>query len=177
TGTFFVVGDVYQRVNQRIVNLSDQRRMEDRKALLLTLDESEMVVFDSIAERKASITVFTDIDCGFCRKLHQEVPSLNQMGVAVRYLAYPRAGVGSDSFDKIVSAWCAPDPKRALTLAKSLQPIDAKTCDNPVSDHLQLGSRMGVTGTPAIVLDNGRLVPGYLPAERLAAELGLSAGS
>ena len=177
TGTFFVVGDVYQRVNQRIVNLSDQRRMEDRKALLLTLEESEMVVFDSIAERKASITVFTDIDCGFCRKLHQEVPSLNQMGVAVRYLAYPRAGVGSDSFDKIVSAWCAPDPKRALTLAKSLQPIDAKTCDNPVSDHLQLGSRMGVTGTPAIVLDNGRLVPGYLPAERLAPELGLSAGS
>ena len=74
TGTFFVVGDVYQRVNQRIVNLSDQRRMEDRKALLLALDESEMVVFDSIAERKASITVFTDIDCGFCRKLHQEVP-------------------------------------------------------------------------------------------------------
>lgn len=177
TGTFFMVGDVYQRVNQRIVNLSEQRRMKDRRALLKTLDESEMVVFDSIEDRKASITVFTDIDCGFCRKLHQEVPELNQMGVAVRYLAYPRAGEGSDSFDKIVSAWCAPDPKRALTLAKSLQPIDPRTCDNPVSDHLQLGFRMGVSGTPAIVLDNGSLVPGYRSAERLAAELGLSADS
>jgi len=178
TGTYFVVGDVYQRINQRIVNLSDLRRNEDRRALLANLDESEMVVFEPASkDRKAEITVFTDIDCGFCRKLHQEVPELNRLGIAVRYLAYPRAGIGSESFNKIVSAWCSNDQKRALTLAKAGETIESLTCDNPVAKHFDLGGRMGVTGTPAIVLESGRLVPGYLPAERLAAELGLSVDS
>ena len=178
TGTYFVVGDVYQRLNQRIVNLSDLRRNEDRRELLAGLDESEMVVFEPATDnRKAEITVFTDIDCGFCRKLHQEVPELNRLGIAVRYLAYPRAGVGSESFDKIVSAWCSKDQKRALTRAKAGETIPSLTCDNPVARHFELGGRMGVTGTPAIVLESGRLVPGYLPAERLAAELGLPADS
>lgn len=174
TGTYFIHGDVYQKTNGRMVNLSEQERSDSRKALIDGLDKGQMVVFAPPSARlKTTITVFTDIDCGYCRKLHQEVPELNRLGIAVRYLAYPRAGINSASYDKIVSAWCAPDRKKALTQAKAGETIPGRSCDNPVSAHFELGALVGVTGTPSIVFEDGRLLPGYLPAERLAAQLGL----
>ncbi|MDB2706512.1 DsbC family protein [Pseudomonadales bacterium] len=178
TGTYFIHGDIYQKTNGRMVNLSEQERSDSRKALIDGLDEAQMVVFaPPPAKQKTTITVFTDIDCGYCRKLHQEVPELNRLGIAVRYLAYPRAGIDSASYDKIVSAWCAPDQKKALTQAKAGDAIPGRSCDNPVKAHFELGELVGVTGTPSIIFEDGRLLPGYLPAARLAAQLGLSSDS
>jgi thiol:disulfide interchange protein DsbC len=134
-----------------------------------------MIVFSPKGQVKASVTVFTDVDCGYCQKLHEEVPALNAKGIEVRYLAYPRAGIGSPSYNKIVSAWCANDQQDALTKLKRRQPIPTNICaGNPVAAQFALGGKMGVRGTPALVLESGRLLPGYMPADRLAAELGVN---
>ena len=112
-GQNFIVGDLFQITDTRFVNIAEEGRNVKRKAMMDSIDESDMVVYaPKESEIKATVTVFTDIDCGFCRKLHMEIPELNRMGIAVRYLAYPRAGVPSGSYDKIVSAWCADDPKK-----------------------------------------------------------------
>jgi thiol:disulfide interchange protein DsbC len=129
-----------------------------------------MVIF-APEEYDHTITVFTDIDCGYCRKLHNEIDAFMAEGIRVRYLFYPRAGLGSPSYQKAVSVWCADDRKQALTDAKAGEPLPEKSCENPVADHMALGEAMGVTGTPAILLENGQLVPGYVPAKRMAAIL------
>lgn len=173
-GEHFFTGDLYRITDSDFVNLSEQKRTEGRKEMLNSIDDADKLVFSPPADQvKATINVFTDVDCGYCRKLHQEVPELNRMGVAVKYLAYPRAGIGSKSYDKIVSAWCAEDPNEALTRAKAGETIPEKTCDNPVADQFRLGNEIGVTGTPAIVYSDGTLQPGYLPAKQMAARLGI----
>lgn len=172
---FFIAGDLFFVRSSGLVNATELARTDKRRQLLEALDEDDMVVFaPKEREIKATITVFTDIDCGYCRKLHQEVPELNDLGVSVRYLAYPRAGVGSASYDKIVSAWCADNPKVALTLAKAGQEISPKTCENPVASHYSMGGDFGVSGTPAIIYEDGTLQPGYLPAAQLAQRLGIN---
>ncbi len=173
--SYFIAGDLFRIERQQFINVSDEARNGIRKELLDSLNEEQMLVFSPAkGMKKASITVFTDIDCGYCRKLHQEVPELNRLGVEVRYLAYPRSGVDTPSYDKIVSAWCADNPELALTKAKLGQPIEPRTCDNPVAAHYILGNEMGVTGTPAVVYEDGSLQPGYLPAAQLAARLGIN---
>jgi len=172
-GSFFITGDMYSVLGDRLQNLSEVRRETDRAQQISAIDLKEKIVFPAKGETKAKIAVFTDIDCGYCRKLHKEVPALNEMGVEVSYLAYPRAGVGSDSYEKYVSAWCADDKLGALTLAKNGKSIPGKTCKNPIANQLQLGQKMGVSGTPAIVLEDGRLIPGYLSAAKLGKALGV----
>ncbi len=172
---FFIAGDLFFVRPSGLINATELARTEKRKELLDSLDEKDMVVFAPPQEEiRSTITVFTDIDCGYCRKLHQEVPELNDLGVAVRYLAYPRAGVGSASYQKAVSAWCADKPRVALTLAKAGKEIEMKTCDNPVAAQYEIGGDFGVTGTPAIIYENGTLQPGYLPAAELAQRLGIN---
>lgn len=174
-GKHFLTGDLYEISADGIVNRTEELRNQHRKELLSTVDESEMLVFAPPEDQiKATLTVFTDVDCGYCRKLHQEVPELNRMGIAIHYLAYPRAGIGSNSYDKIVSAWCADDPQKALTLAKLGQEIEPRTCENPVARQYELGNEIGVTGTPALVYEDGTLIPGYMPADRLAKRLGIN---
>jgi thiol:disulfide interchange protein DsbC len=172
-GVFFIAGDLYQVTESDLINVADIERNGKRRELLSKLDESEMVVF-SPQNPKKTVTVFTDFDCTYCRKLHQEVPALNELGIAVRYLAYPRAGVPSASYDKMVSAWCADDPNTALTDAKMGKAIPQKTCANPVAKQYRLGDDFGVTGTPALILEDGQLLPGYMTATALAARLGIN---
>jgi thiol:disulfide interchange protein DsbC len=175
SGEHFFAGDLFFIGQDGFVNATEVARVDERRELLKSLDESEMVVFSPAPELvKASITVFTDIDCGYCRKLHQEVPELNRLGIAVRYLAYPRAGVGSESYNKAVSAWCADDPQVALTRAKAGQEIEERTCENPIAAQYALGDSFGVTGTPAVVYEDGTLQSGYLPADQLAQRLGIN---
>jgi thiol:disulfide interchange protein DsbC len=172
-GRYLFAGDLYELREDDLVNLAEAGREDKRRELMAAVPRQDMVIFSPAGPAKAGISVFTDVDCGFCQRLHQEVPKLNQMGVEVRYLAYPRAGVGSRSYQKIVSAWCAKDPNEALTKLKAREEIADAECANPVAGHLELGREIGIAGTPAIVLDDGRMLPGYLPAEELAKTLGI----
>ncbi|MFE8072632.1 DsbC family protein [Marinobacteraceae bacterium S3BR75-40.1] len=172
-----LVGDLYRVEDSGIVNLTEARRAEERADQLAQVAPEERIRFKPEGEVKARIAVFTDIDCPYCRKLHKEVPKLNANGIEVDYLAFPRSGPGTPSFRKYISAWCADDSKAALTAAKNGESIPSKQCDNPVLSQYQLGQELGVTGTPAIILEDGRMVRGYVPADRLIQALGLEAGS
>ncbi len=172
-GRYLFAGDLYELGDDDLVNLAEQGRVEKRQELMASVAVEDMIVFPPSGQRNAVINVFTDVDCGYCQKLHQEVPELNEMGVEVRYLAYPRAGIGSRSYQKIVSAWCAKDKNSAITALKSGQDIPDMDCANPVAAQYELGHEVGVSGTPAIVLEDGRLLPGYMPAEQLAEAIGI----
>jgi thiol:disulfide interchange protein DsbC len=172
-GRYMFAGDLYELADDDLVNLAEAGRTEKRRDLMAGVSKADMVIFPAVGETKGVVNVFTDVDCGYCRKLHQEVPALNQMGIEVRYLAYPRAGVGSRSYQKIVSAWCAADPNKAMTQLKSGMEIPDVSCENPVAAQFDLGREVGVTGTPAIVLEDGRLLPGYMPAAELAETVGI----
>jgi thiol:disulfide interchange protein DsbC len=174
SGSYFVAGDLYRIEPTGFVNVSEESRNVIRKELIAALDEADMVIFSPPeGMKKTSITVFTDIDCGYCRKLHKEVPELNRLGIEVRYLAYPRSGIGTKSYDKYVSAWCADNNKLAITRAKLGEELEERTCENPIAEQYALGNELGVTGTPALVFEDGTLQPGYLPAEKLAERLGI----
>jgi thiol:disulfide interchange protein DsbC len=172
-GRYLFAGDLYELQKDDLVNLAESGRAEKRRAIMAGVPRKDMVIFSPKGPVKAGISVFTDVDCGYCQKLHQEVPKLNEMGIEVRYLAYPRAGVGSRSYQKIVSAWCAKDANTALTKLKAREEIPDADCTNPVADQFELGREIGIAGTPAIVLDDGRILPGYLPADDLARTLGI----
>lgn len=172
-----VAGDLYAIEGGSFVNRTEDLRAARRVDMLDELSEDDMIVFAPDGERRGVVNVFTDVDCGFCQRLHREVPALNGMGIEVRYLAYPRAGIGSPSADKLVSAWCADDPQAALTALKNNEPVEPRSCANPVAAQYRLGQRMGVRGTPALFLEDGRLLPGYMPADALAAEMGLGAAA
>jgi thiol:disulfide interchange protein DsbC len=174
SGKHFVVGELFEITDNNFVNISEQGRNGERKQLL-AIDKKDMVIFKATTgEPKAVINVFTDIDCGYCRKLHEEVPEMNRLGIEVRYLAYPRAGIGSASYDKLVSAWCSDNPQMALTLAKGGSDLPVRTCANAVAAEYQLGGAMGVTGTPSLVFEDGRMQAGYIPVAQLAVVLGLN---
>lgn len=171
---YFFVGELYRAAADDLVNVTEQEKVGLRKELLAKASVGDMIVFAPEGEVKKHITVFTDVDCGYCQKLHREVPELNAMGIEVRYMAFPRAGVGSPSYQKIASAWCAENPQDALTKVKNREEIPTNVCDgNPVEAQYVLGQQMGVTGTPTILFDEGESIPGYLPAKDLAARLGL----
>ncbi|MDX1452120.1 MAG: DsbC family protein [Oleiphilaceae bacterium] len=172
-GSYFIAGELYGTGGGQLVNLTEERREQLRSEQLAAIPTSEKITFPAKGKTKARIAVFTDIDCGYCRKLHNEVPRMNELGIEVSYLAYPRAGLGSGSYKKIVSAWCADDKLQAMTDAKAGKRIPELNCENPVAAQFELGQQMGVSGTPAIFLEDGTLIPGYMPAERLAKGLGL----
>jgi thiol:disulfide interchange protein DsbC len=149
---------------------AERRQAQERAKTLSELDEDEMIIF-APEDYQYTVTVFTDIDCGYCRKLHREIDGYENEGIRVRYLFFPRAGAGSPSFEKAVSVWCSDDRQQALTDAKAGKTPPKKTCENPVLDQMKLGEAFGVAGTPAIVFDSGALVPGYVPPKRLLALL------
>ncbi|GGY08159.1 thiol:disulfide interchange protein DsbC [Litchfieldella qijiaojingensis] len=173
-GKHFLVGDLYENSEAGLVNLTEQRRNSERAERLAQVPESEQVIFRGAGESRAAITVFTDTTCPYCRRLHEEVPKLNEMGIEVHYLAFPRAGMGSEGGRVLSQVWCADNRTEAMTSAKRGEALsNSPDCDNPVEDQYHLGMALGVQGTPAIVMPDGRMVPGYVPAERLAGMLGL----
>jgi thiol:disulfide interchange protein DsbC len=126
-----------------------------------------MIIFEPKKTRH-TITVFTDIDCGYCRKLQKDIPELLNDGIRVRYMLYPRAGIGSSSYQKAVAVWCADDRRAALAAAKADKKIDMKSCVNPIAEQMKLADSLGMRGTPFIVFDNGQTQPGYVPAKQMA---------
>lgn len=182
TRVAFVSGDGQYMLMGELVDLNSRRNLtaERHGSLVLkaieAVGESNMIVFAPQGAVKRTLTVFTDVDCPYCARLHKEVPALTQAGVKVRYLLFPRAGLGSESYRRSVAVWCAKDRAKAIGVAKSGGALDMKTCANPVAEHLKLGAEVGVEGTPTLVFDDGRVVPGYVPAPELLAALGLKNG-
>ena len=161
-GSLYRVGDSGGLVNVWVSDELDALRPRD------------IIRFAPSGRERASVTVFTDIDCGYCRRFHTEVPVLNSKGVRVDYLAFPRSGIGQGTYTQMVSAWCADDPKAALTDLKRGRYIAEARCPNPVADQYQLGQRIGVRGTPAVYDGSGRQLGGYLSAPDLLKALGIS---
>ncbi len=163
-GRYALQGELMDLEQRR--NLSEERRSEVRRLALGAVDVNKTIEF-ALQSPKHVLYVFTDVDCAYCRRMHAEIDQLLQAGVSVRYLAYPRAGLGSESYNKTVSVWCAKDRKQALTDAKLGKSIEAATCDAPVAEQFNLGQRLGVKGTPATFLESGEQVGGYVPPQQL----------
>ena len=164
---YFLAGDMINLDTRE--NVSEIAKRSVRKDILDKQD-NKPVVFKA-KDEKHVVKVFTDIDCPYCAKLHREVPELNAKGITIEYLMFPRAGIGSESYKKAVSMWCSDDQLQAMTDAKERRPVAPKSCDNPIEAQYNLGQEVGVTGTPALITTTGRLIPGYMPAARLAAML------
>jgi thiol:disulfide interchange protein DsbC len=171
-GNFFLSGAMYAIKNGELLNTTKQEISLNRKAILDSeLLEKDFITF-AAEDEKHVITVFTDVDCGYCRKFHGEIEDYNALGITVNYVAFPRSGLESESYNKIVSAWCSSDPKGTLTaLKEGLEPALKLCQDHPVEDHYLLGQRIGITGTPAIISSSGDLLPGYLPPMELLKKL------
>lgn len=169
-GRYFIVGDLYDVTNRR--NLAEENRKSQRMAMLKEADAADAITF-APKRPQHTITVFTDVDCGYCRKLHDEIAQYNERGIAVRYLAYPRSGPGSDAWKKMEAVWCSKDHGAALTRAKRGESIERPpSCETKsIANHYSLGERLGVQGTPMLVLEDGSIIGGYVPAQQLAARL------
>ncbi|HET9679619.1 MAG TPA: thioredoxin fold domain-containing protein [Gammaproteobacteria bacterium] len=164
-GRYLLRGDIIDLQNQ--VNLSEQRRAETRLDLIAAVPENRIIKYPA-KDQQHVITAFIDIDCGYCRKLHSEMEAINARGISVHYLFFPRAGVGSSSWHKAQAVWCAADRKSALDRAMQGLPVTSADCDaSAILAQYQLGQKVGVSGTPAIVVDDGELIRGYLPANQL----------
>jgi len=165
-GRFVLQGDLLDLESR--ANLTDRRRGELRGKAIHTINEEDMVVFAPEGDAQYSVTVFTDIDCGYCRRMHSQIADYNKEGIKIRYLMFPRAGVDSESYDKAVSVFCADDRQDAMTRAKRGEEIERKTCDNPVQAQFELGQELGVRGTPSVILKDGVMIPGYVSPTQLA---------
>lgn len=205
--------ELYELAPAGVVNVSEQRQLPLRATAMANIADTETVFFPAVGDPKAVINVFTDIDCGYCQKLHQEIPQMNKLGISVRYLAYPRAGIKdsrsgelTDSYRKINYVWCQTDRKDAMTTVKSNQRslsqvgrqvrrggasanienefqalsmqmsnilASSRDCSAPIAQQYALGQKLGVSGTPAIIVDDGTLIPGYVEANELAKRLGI----
>lgn len=164
-GRYLLQGDMIDLVDNS--NLSELSRNESRMKMMSAISDDEAIVF-SPEHVEHSVAVFTDIDCTFCRRLHAQIDQYMEQGIQIRYFLYPRNGPTSPSWAKAENVWCAKDRNEALTLAKLDQEYETETCDSSiVSAHYAMGQDVGLRGTPAIVLDDGRLLSGYLPPERL----------
>lgn len=183
-GDKFIVGELFAIESDGFAQVEDPFLVEKRKSLLSTLNPKETINFKAKGETKAVVYVFTDIDCGYCRLLHsqinsyqengQNLPGYSDLGIEIRYLAYPRAGIPSDSANKLITAWCSKDKQKALTALKNnehLMPLSCKS--NPVAADFKLGGEIGVSSTPNMWLPDGSLMIGYLPPAALAKKLGI----
>ena len=168
-GHFILQGDIYNV--ETGANLTERDRISARKDFLNQLDEEEMVIFVP-DEFKHTVTVFTDIDCGYCRKFHSEIDEVMEQGIRVRYLFFPRTGPDTESWEKAEKVWCSQDRHTAITRAKQGKSLRAKNCSNtPVQQHYSLGQMFRVQGTPTMVSDKGKIIVGYVPADVLKARM------
>lgn len=171
-GKYLIEGDLVDLISG--VSLTENKRKGERVAKLAALGEENLIVFGPAQASDAghTVTVFTDVDCGYCRKLHRQMAEYNARGIRVRYLYFPRSGPGTESWLKSEQVACAKDPRSALTKAKMGEVLKDKACKpNPVAEHYNTGRDFGLQGTPAIVLESGELIGGYLEPDELAKYL------
>ncbi len=173
-GKYLIEGDLFDLASGQ--SLTENKRKESRVAKLNELGEENLIVFapEAGADPAHVVTVFTDVDCGYCRKLHREIADYNKLGIEIRYAFYPRSGPNTDSFKKAEAVWCSADRKEALTTVKAGAPLPepAKTdCENPITREYALGGELGLRGTPMLILPDGEVVNGYMPPAALAEHL------
>jgi len=154
-------------------NLTDLATKQARQNYMQEVKAQTALRFGAEKPRH-TVTIFTDINCTYCRKLHSEMDAYASYGIAVNYLMFPRKGLDSEGYKKAVAVWCSVDREKALTEAKLGREIEAKDCTNPVAEQYQLGQKIGVSGTPAILLEDGTLIPGFVPPAELAQQLDAS---
>ena len=173
SGDYLFAGDLYQTTNSGLMNLSSKTRQLRTAERIGAIPEDQMIVYSPEDETRATLTVFTDVDCTYCRALHKDVEALVAKGIEVRYLAYPRGGEAAGSYEKMISVWCSQDRHKSLTQAKNGQNLPARDCETPVLEHYELGNQIGISGTPALIFPDGRLIPGYMDVDRLVAMLAI----
>ena len=167
-GKYMLQGTLYDAPAKR--DLTAARLAVDHKRKVDAVPLSKRIVF-APDKPKYKITVFTDIDCGYCRKLHSQIAEYNKRGIEVDYLFFPRSGLNSPSFDKAVSVWCAKDRNAAFTAAKAGKTPAPAKCDNPIADEYKLGAEVGVDGTPTVIAPDGTKIGGYLSPDQMLAKL------
>lgn len=172
-GDYILAGNLLAITDDGLVDLTEQARSAARTKVIQAVPLEEQVIFLAKGKTKAVVQVFTDSTCPYCSRLHEQVPELNRQGVEVRYLAFPRQGAQGQGYKDLVNVWCADNQQQAMTAAKAGEKLANKQCDNPIAKQYELGQKLGVQGTPAIFLPDGRIIPGFVPAERLISELGL----
>jgi thiol:disulfide interchange protein DsbC len=163
-GRFLIQGDLVNVASGK--NYTRERRREQRRDSMAATNVQDRVVFGP-DDAKYTVDVFTDIDCPYCVRLHNQMADYNRLGIRIRYLAFPRTGIPSPSYDKWVSVWCSDDQQVAMSKAKNGMRIPEKTCENPVKEQFALGRAVGVRGTPSIIFEDGQIVPGYVPPQEL----------
>jgi thiol:disulfide interchange protein DsbC len=168
-GRYIIQGEMVDLKSRE--NVTEQALKKVRLAALEKVDSKTMIIFPAKTPQH-TVTIFSDIDCGYCRKLHADLKSYNDAGISVRYILFPRSGPNTESYHKAVSVWCAADRNQALTDAKLNDKVVSKTCDNPIGENIQLAQAFAVNGTPTIIADDGTLVPGFVPAKELLKHLG-----
>lgn len=184
--TKMLVGELLSIGPGGFAPVEDPYVVRKRKEAMAELDADQAITYAPDGETKAVVYVFTDVDCGYCRQLHSQLHSYNEageakpgyldLGIEIRYLAFPRAGIPSPSADKLITAWCSENPRETLNRLKNMQSVSTERCEqNPVAEQYQLAQELGVRGTPGLLLPNGSLVAGYMPPENLARTLGLKA--
>lgn len=167
-GKYLVQGSLFDIANK--TDVTEVARAGIRRGALDSVGPEGRIIYKA-PEEKYRVTVFTDIDCGYCRRMHQEIPEYNKRGISIEYLFFPRAGIGSDSYEKAVAVWCAEDRNKAMDTAKGGGKVEQKTCDNPVKHDYELGQKIAVTGTPAVFAPDGSQMGGYLPPDQLLQRL------
>ncbi|TDK31611.1 DsbC family protein [Luteimonas terrae] len=167
-GRYVLQGSLFDAREKRDMSQAGLSKLRQR--LLSEVPEDQRIIF-APANPKYTVSVFTDVECGYCRRLHEDIAEYNKRGIAIEYLAYPRMGLGTDDFRLMESVWCASDRKQALTAAKNGQRVESKSCENPVAAHYALGQRVGLTGTPMIIAADGTTMPGYMPPDQLLQAL------
>ena len=163
---YIILGDIFSLKGDKPESETEKDKGKLRLKILADLNQESFIKFKSNNE-KTILTVFTDVECTYCRKFHSEIDEYLANGVSINYLAFPRTGTDSSSYEKMVAAWCSNEKKESITNLKNDIEIEMNSCENPVENHFEIGRRIGVTGTPAIITQTGLLLPGYIPANEL----------
>ncbi len=170
-GKYVLLGELHSIDSSGTTNLTEISRSAKRKELLATVSLDDSLNFSPKGETEHIVYVFTDVDCGYCRLFHENIDGYKRRGIEIRYLAYPRAGKDSATYNKMVAAWCSDDPNTAIGELKRGEYVENKKCANPIDEQYELGGKMNIRGTPTLVLESGKVIPGYVTPEQLKAEL------
>lgn len=179
---YYVSNDGKYLFDGSLIDILDQSNLTERKenslhlSMINSMPETDMLVYEATGDASSggagrSITVFTDTTCPFCSRLHSEIDSILDAGIKVRYLLFPRAGLGSQAHMELESVWCSENPQEAMTIAKAGGSVDHHSCDNPIESHVALAEQVGLRGTPLIYLDSGEAIPGYRSAGELVSAI------